>query len=350
VQQQTGNPALGVPAPATAAIRTAAHGKRFRFFPYLLVLPAVVILGLFHIFPIFYGFWISLHKWGVKDLGFIRFTNYSRALHDDEFWNSLRVTVWYVLGTVPTGIVLALFLAIMLFRPIAWRAFYRIVLFLPYVTPPIAIATVWAWMYQPDRGVINILLGWLHLGKPKWLIDPRGIFQIAGGTFGLHLPTILQGPTVQLCAAILYTLWIAVGFDTVVFLAGLANVSPDVIEAAQIDGANQWQIATRIIAPLLKPTILFLSIISTLRAFQSFNTIYGLFGGNVPPGARVLTVLIFQEFFQRVGQVGYGAATAILLFVLLFIITLLQLRFSGDRDSRSERRTARGMRGRMKAS
>jgi ABC-type sugar transport system permease subunit len=350
VQQQTGNPALGVPAPATAAVRAVAHGRRFRFFPYLLVLPAVVILGLFHIFPIFYGFWISLHKWGVKDLGFIRFTNYSRALHDDEFWNSLRVTVWYVLGTVPTGIVLALFLAIMLFRPIAWRAFYRIVLFLPYVTPPIAIATVWAWMYQPDRGVINILLGWLHLGKPKWLLDPRGIFQIIGGSFGLHLPTILQGPTVQLCAAILYTLWIAVGFDTVVFLAGLANVSPDVIEAAQIDGANQWQIATRIIAPLLKPTILFLSIISTLRAFQSFNTIYGLFGGNVPPGARVLTVLIFQEFFQRVGQVGYGAATAILLFVLLFFITLLQLRFSGDRDSRTERRASRRLRGRLKAS
>jgi ABC-type sugar transport system permease subunit len=354
VQQQTVRPALSAPAQApTAAVTAAAHRSRFRFFPYLLVLPAVVILGVFHIFPIFYGFYISLHRWGVKNLGFVGFRNYSRALHDEDFWMSLRVTVWYVLGTVPTGIILALFLAILLFRPIAGRAFYRIVLFLPYVTPPIAIATVWAWMYQPDRGVINIFLSWLHLGKPRWLLDPRGLFDIMGSSVGLHLPKLLQGPSIQLCAAIIYTLWLAVGFDTVVFLAGLSNIPPDVVEAAQIDGANQWQIATRIIAPLLKPTILFLSIISTLRAFQSFNTIYGLFGGNVPPGARVITILIFQEFFQRVGQVGYGAATAILLFLLLFAITLLQLRIAEGRDdSREQRairgRVARGMRGQLK--
>ncbi len=349
-QQQTLNPAIGAPARAGTSAVTAAHRRRFRLFPYLLVLPSVVILGLFHIFPIFYGFWISLHKWGVKNLGFIGFTNYSRALHDDDFWNSLRVTVWYVIGTVPIGIILALTLAIMLFRPIAGRTAYRMILLLPYITPPIAIAPVWAWMYQPDRGVINIVLGHLHLGQPKWLLDPRGLFDILGGSIGLHLPKLLQGPSVQLCAAILYTLWIAVGFDTVVFLAGLSNISPDVVEAAQIDGANQWQIATRIIAPLLKPTILFLSIISTLRAFQSFNTIYGLFGGNVPPGAKVITVLIFQEFFQRVGQVGYGAATAILLFVLLFVITLLQLRLSESRDDREERRAGRRLRGSLRGS
>jgi multiple sugar transport system permease protein len=344
-QQQTLNPALGATArPATSAV-TAAHQRRVRIFPYLLVLPALVILGLFHIFPIFYGFWISLHKWGVKPLGFIGFANYTRALQDEDFWMSLRVTIWYVLGTVPTGIILALFLAILLFRPIAGRTLYRMILFLPYITPPIAIATVWAWMYQPDRGVINIALGWLHLGQPKWLLDPRGLFEIIGSSIGLHLPAVLQGPSVQLCAVILYSLWLSVGFDTVIFLAGLSTVPPEVMEAAQIDGANQWQIATRVIAPLLKPTILFLSIISTLRAFQAFNTIYGLFGGNVPPGARVLPLLIFQEFFQRVGQVGYGAATAILLFVMLFVITLLQLRLAGRRDDREERRATRRLRG-----
>ena len=104
-----------------------------------------------------------------------------------------------------------------------------------------------------------------------------------------------------------YRIRFVVGWSAVIFSA--LYLFSDVIEAAQIDGANQWQIAIRIITPMLKPTILFLSIISTLRAFQSFNTIYGLFGGNVPPGARVITILIFQEFFQRVGQVRKSLKT-----------------------------------------
>lgn len=326
-------------------------GQRFRTmgFSYLLVLPAVVILGLFHIYPIFFGFFISLHKWGVKDLGYIGLNNYTRALKDEEFWNSIRVTVWYVVGTVPIGIILALFLALMLFRPIAGRTFYRIALFLPYITPPIAIATVWAWMYQPDRGFINTFLGWFGIGKQRWLLEPRGIFAILADNVGIHLPNYAQGPSMALVAAMFYALWASIGFDTVVFLAGLSNVPKEVIEAAQIDGASQWQIATRVIAPLLKPTITFLAIISTLRAFQSFNTIYGLFGGNVPRGARVITFLIFQEFFLRVAQVGYGAATAILLFLILFVITLLQLRLSEGRRENVERvargRIGRGMRG-----
>lgn len=338
MQQQTINPALGSPARA-ASVTHAAH-RRLRAFPYLLVLPAVVILGAFHIFPIFYGFYLSLRRWGVKDLGFVGFANYARALRDEDFWLALRTTVWYVVGTVPVGIVVALFLAILLYRPIRGRAAYRILLFLPYVTPPIAMATVWAWMYQPDRGVINILLGGVGLGRPRWLLDPRGIFEMMASALGLHLPGILAGPPLQLVAAMLYALWVAVGFDTVIFLAGLSNVPQEVIEAAQIDGANQWQIATRVIAPLLKPTILFLSVISTLRAFQSFNTIYGLFGGNVPRDAKVITILIFEEFFKRVGQVGYGAATAMLLFLILFVITLLQLRLAADRDARRSRARA----------
>lgn len=345
MQQQTIRPALGTPARAPASVVHLAHRRRVRVFPYLLILPAVVILGAFHIFPIFYGFYISLRRWGVKDLGFVGFANYGRALRDEEFWLALRTTLWYVVGTVPVGLALALFLAILLFRPIAGRAAYRIVLFLPYITPPIAMATVWAWMYQPDRGVINILLDKIGLGQPRWLLDPRGIFDMAASSVGVQLPVLLHGPPLQLVAAMLYALWIAIGFDTVVFLAGLSNIPPEVIEAAQIDGANQWQIATRVIAPLLKPTILFLSIISTLRAFQSFNTIYGLFGGNVPRNAKVITILIFEEFFKRVGQVGYGAATAILLFVILFVITLLQLTLSERRDGDRTSRRVRHLKG-----
>lgn len=364
VQQQSLNQSLASAAvaqrTAVAAPRAGAGiGARARLsaFSYALVLPAVVILALFHIFPIFYGFFISLHKWGVKDLGYIGLRNYRQVFTDEEFWNSMKVTLWYVLGTVPIGIVLALALAILLFRPIAGRTFYRVMLFLPYITPPIAIAKVWAWMYQQDRGLMNTFVGWFGIGPQRWLLDPRGLFEIIGSAFGLHLTGVLSGPSMPLFSTMVYSVWAAVGFDTVVFLVGLANVPNEVVEAAEVDGANRWQIATQIIAPLLKPTIVFISIISTLRAFQSFNAVYGLFGDQAPEGAKVITVQIFNEFFRDVGRVGYGAATAMILFLILFVITLLQLRLTSERKDDGERtaggrggRGARGMRGQLHGS
>lgn len=323
--------ALAVPG-ATVSRPRGGVGARFRSrgFSYVLILPAVIILGLFHIFPIFYAFYISLHKWNVKKQSFVGTDNYTRALHSEEFWNAIKNTLWYVVGTVPLGLVLSLFLAIMLFRPIAGRTFYRVVLFLPYITPPIAMATVWAWMYQPDQGFINYFFGWFGIPKQRWLLDPHGVFQLIAGSFGLHLPTLLQGPSLALVSIMIYQLWSAVGFDTIVFLAGLSNVPREVIEAAQIDGASQWQIATRVIAPLLKPTILFLSIISTLRAFQVINPIIAMTGvSSRAVRTATITYQVFDEFFQQT-RVGYGAAIAMLLFVILFVITLIQLSI-GDR-------------------
>lgn len=325
-------PALVAPGATTPRARVGM-GARFRTmgFSYLLILPAVIILGLFHIFPIFYAFYISLHRWKIKKLDYVGFDNYNRALHSEEFWNAIRTTLWFVVGTVPIGLTVSLFLAIMLFRPIAGRTFYRIVLFLPYITPPLAMAVVWGWMYKQDgAGLINAFLGLFGIGNQRWLQDTRGVFDLVGSTFGLHLPSVLQGPPLPLVAIMIYSLWTAVGFDTIIFLAGLANVPREVIEAAQIDGANQFQIATRVIAPLLRPTILFLSIISVLRAFQVFNPIYAMTLGGPAQKTETITYFIFDQFFQQV-NVGYGAAIALLLFVVLFIVTLIQLRIGEER-------------------
>lgn len=332
MREQRLKPALAVPGVAMAGAR-ARLDSRFRTlgFSYLLILPAVILLGLFHIFPIFYAFYISLHKWKIKKLDYIGFANYTHALHSQEFWNAIRVTLWYVVGTVPIGLTISLLLAILLFRPIAGRAFYRIVLFLPYITPPLAMAIVWRWMYKQDgAGFVNAFLGNFGIGNQRWLLDTRGFFDLIASNFGIHLPRFMQGPPLPLVAIMVYSLWTAIGFDTIVFLAGLSNVPKEVIEAAQIDGANQWQIATRVIAPLLRPTILFLSIISVLRAFQVFNPIYAMTGGGPVQKTETITFFIFDQFFQQV-QVGYGAAIALLLFVILFIITLVQLRIGEGR-------------------
>ena len=173
------------------------------------------------------------------------------------------------------------------------------------------------------------------IGNQRWLLESRGVFDLIATNFGIHLPHILQGPPLALVAIMIYSLWASIGFDTIIFLAGLSNVPREVIEAAQIDGANQLQIATRVIAPLLRPTILFLSIISVLRAFQVFNPIYAMTLGGPAQKTETITFFIFDQFFQQV-NVGYGAAIALLLFVVLFFITLVQLRI-GD-----ERRVGRG--------
>jgi multiple sugar transport system permease protein len=305
-------------------------------FSYLLILPAVVILGLFHIFPIFYAFYISLYKWKIQKISFVGSDNYTRALHSEEFWNAIRTTIWFVVGTVPIGLAISLFLAILLFRPIAARTFYRIVLFLPSITPPLAMAIVWGWMYKQDgSGFVNAFLGIFGIGNQRWLLESRGVFDIVASTFSIHLPQILHGPPLALVSIMFYSLWASIGFDTIIFLAGLSNVPKEVIEAAQIDGANQWQIATRVIAPILRPTILFLSIISVLRAFQIFNPVYAMTGGGPAQKTETITFFIFDQFFQQV-NVGYGAAIALLLFVVMFFITLVQLRLG------EERRAVRG--------
>ena len=337
MRQESAKSTLAAPG-ASAARSGVGMSARLRSmgFSYLLILPAVVILGLFHIFPIFYAFYISLYKWKIQKISFVGSDNYTRALHSEEFWNAIRTTIWFVVGTVPIGLAVSLFLAIMLFRPLAARTFYRIVLFLPYITPPLAMAIVWGWMYKQDgSGFVNALLGILGVGNQRWLLESRGVFDMIASNVGIHLPQALHGPPLALVSIMVYSLWASVGFDTIIFLAGLSNVPKEVIEAAQIDGANQWQIATRVIAPLLRPTILFLSIISVLRAFQVFNPIYAMTLGGPAQKTETITFFIFDQFFQQV-NVGYGAAIALLLFVVLFFITLVQLRIG------EERRVGRG--------
>ncbi len=349
MQQGSLNQSGVAQAAGAAAATPRSSGDRIRgyLFSYALVIPAVVILVTFYVYPIFYGFFISLHRWAVRPLEYIGLRNYERILTDDAFWNSMATTLWYVVGTVPLGIFISLFLAIMLFQPIAGRTFYRVMLFLPYITPPIAIGIVWAWMYEQDRGFINQLVGLFGVGKQRWLFEPRGIFELAGSSIGLTLPGWAHGPAMPLVSVMIFALWTAIGFDTVVLLAGLSNVSNDVIEAAKIDGANQWQIATRVIAPLLRPTILFLSVVSTLRAFQSFNAVVAILGDPPPVGGKVITYLIYEQFYKSVGRVGYGAAMGVFLFVILFLITLIQLRLGDERrdDQPARKNTGRGLRG-----
>ncbi|HHX39278.1 MAG TPA: sugar ABC transporter permease [Armatimonadetes bacterium] len=301
---------------------------RESFQAYTFLLPALVIIGVFHVFAIFYAVYISLHDWSILKEAYIGLANYSKLLADPEFRQSLLVTLWYVIGTVPVGLALSLGVAVLLFRPLRGVGFYRTLFFLPYITSLVAAAAVWQWMYNPDYGVLNLALARLGLPAQQWLLEPRGVFGLALAPLGISLPEWAAGPSLALVSIIVMSIWSGLGFNVIVYLAGLGSIPRELQEAARVDGAGEWQVFRQVTVPLLSPTTFFLVIIATIRAFQAFNQIYVMSPND--PTTRTLTMFIFQTFYGS-SRAGYGAAAAMALFVILLLLTIAQMRLGQEK-------------------
>ena len=320
---------------AAASSRFAASRRRAvaeALTAYLWVAPAVLIIGVFHFLPVLYAAYISLHRWGLQQGPFVGLANYERAIGDAEVWNALLVTIYYVIGTIPVALVLAFLIANLLFQRIAFRDIYRTAFFLPYVTSTVAAAMVFGWLFHGQYGVMNYLLGLVGVQPQKWLLESTPTLRLLLEAAGMRtdLPDSVFGPSLALTVVILFAIWHGLGFDAIVFLAGLSNIPREVEEAARLDGAGRWQIIRHVTLPLLSPTILFLVVIATIRSFQAFNQIYIMTNGGPLNTTRNVVMLIFQNFYQRTERVGYATAIAMLLFAVILVITLLQLRI-GER-------------------
>src|SRR5262249_50200490 len=151
------------------------------------------------------------------------------------FWNSLRVAVFYALGVIPATLLLSFLIAYALHRNLAGRVAYRVIYFLPYITAMVAAALVWRWIFHPQYGLLNFLLQSVGLPVQQWLLEPRGILAILLGTFGVGVPEWAAGPSLALVSIIIFAIWHKLGFCTVVLLAGLSNVPPEVSDAARVD-------------------------------------------------------------------------------------------------------------------
>jgi multiple sugar transport system permease protein len=302
---------------------------------YLFLAPALVVIATFHFFPIFYAFWISLRNWGIVDRGMVWLANYSEALHDHRFWQSLGTTLYFAIGTVPVTMAIACIIAYLLFQNVRLLGLFRTLYFLPYVTSTVAAATVWLWIFDPRSGLANSLLGKIGIGHQRWMLEPRGIFQLLGSVVHITPPGLLQGPSLALVAVIIVTIWHQIGFQVVIFLVGLGNIPTETYEAARMDGANERQVFFRMTLPLLTPTFFFLTIISTISAFQAFNEIY-IMSTNASTGGpggplgttRTVMVNVFSQF-QVSHRLGYGSAIAFVLFGLILAMTLMQVKLGG---------------------
>ena len=299
---------------------------------WIFLLPAVVILGVFQIFPAIAAFYMSLFKWDVVQGSFRGLGNYTDWLYDNsirspDFWRSLSTTFTYVIFTVPLEIALALLLAYLLFHKMRGRGIYRTVYYLPYITSFVAAAAVFFWVFHPTYGLVNDVIGIFGIGPQRWLDEPRGLFELAASGVGVTLPTWLGGPSLALVVISLVTVWHYLGYQIVIFLAGLSNISQEFYEAARLDGASERQLFTKITLPLLSPTTFFVFTVASIGVLRSFDSVYILtngFGGPLDT-TRTVTLLVFKTAFQQ-AQFGLGAALAFILTVIILLFTLIQFR------------------------
>ncbi len=325
---------LVVRAPAASTSRRAV--RRWEIAQgYGFLLPAVVLLMVFHLVPVLYALFLSLFDARVfRDLWapgpFIGPGNYTRLLTNGEFAQSLANTVWYAGITVPLGLLLAVLFAQLLNARIWGRTGYRVTYFLPYVTSTIAAAVIWRWIFHPRVGVVNAVLESIGLPGQQWADEPRGIFQLMGQFVGLPIEGLLVGPSLALVTVALVSVWYSVGFNTVIALAGLTTIPVELYEAARIDGASRWHLFRHITFPLLTPTLLFLLVVETIRSFQSFDFFYQMMQALPVPTAKVVTIYLYQQGFKSF-NLGYAAAIGIVLFVIIFVLTLIQFRATRDR-------------------
>lgn len=273
----------------------------------LFLTPALVVIGVFVVYPIVQAGHISLTSWNgfdpVKE--YVGLDNYSRLLHDSEFWNSLLVTSVYAAGVCLLSVASGLVIALLLDAPLRGRGIYRTIYFLPAVTSSVAAAIVWRYMLDSD-GLVNDVLGAVGIAGPDWL----------------------QDRWLALSALTLLTVWKNIGFNAILYLTALQALPDGVYEAAQMDGAGPWQRFRYITFPLLAPMTFFVVVQALITSFQAFDLVYVLTGGGPRGGTEVLGMLMYREAF-RLGDFGYGTSIAFVTLALILGVTLVHWKASG---------------------
>jgi multiple sugar transport system permease protein len=272
--------------------------------PYLFLGPALLLFIVFVLLPMVFGIWLSLLEWDVlSPPRFVGLNNYEELLANPRFRFSIWVTILYTIGSVPVGIVLSMLCALALNQNIRFRTFFRSVLVLPTVTSLVAVGLLWRFIFSSEYGIVNYILALLEVSPVPWLA---------------------QSPW-ALISVMVVDIWRHLGYNMVIILAGLQAIPSEVFEAAKIDGASSWQRFRYVTVPLLRPTLLFVSVISIISSFRSFDHIYVMTNGGPGDDTTVWVVYLYQEAFQFF-RMGLASAAAYVLFALLLLLTFVQMR------------------------
>lgn len=303
-----------VRATAAAQVRRGARrpaarpgpGKGQGLAALLFLSPTLVVFSVFVVFPVLFSFYLSFHEWNMfsTERAYVGLDNYARMLRDPEFWAVFRHTAVYTFGTVPLNMALALAVAFALNGKLAGKKWVRAACFTPVIISSVAAAVIWRWVFDPNLGLLNHVLQAIGLPAVNWMNDP----------------------TAAMAALIIVGVWKTFGVNMVLFAAGLSGIPDTYYEAAEIDGAGGWSKFWNITVPLLSPTTLFILVLSVISSFQVFDLVYVLTYGGPLGSTKVLVFYLYEHAF-RFFNMGYASAVAYGLFAVLFILTLLQVRF-----------------------
>jgi multiple sugar transport system permease protein len=283
-----------------------ASSRRRRFQPaWLFMAPSLIILGVFVLFPILRSLYYSFFDWtvGAATEPFVGFGNYVKLVHDGQFWNALGVTLEFTVVSVVLLVVLGFAAALLLQRETLANRIIRSVFFFPTIVSLVTIGLVWKFLLDPDIGIVGGISAFLGLPSVAWL----------------------QSETLALPTLIFVSVWKSVGFAMILFIAGLKGVPAERYEAARLDGASTWQIVWSITVPSIRPTMLFTTMILTIQSFQVFDLVYVMTGGGPVFHTDTLVNLLYRDGFVNY-QTGYASAISWVLFLIIMLISLLQLR------------------------
>ena len=252
------------------------------------------------------------------------------AAGDRRWWLGVMNTFWYSMGTIPTQLGIALVLAVLLFQDIKGKGIFRIIYFIPYIAPFVGTAAVFRIIFSSRPTTpLNTLIDRLGGDPLRWSEEPTGIFQLLLGS-SATLPEWIAGPSLSLIVIMIYGVWTFVGFNTVIFMAGLGSIPRDVYEAGAMDGAGRWAIFRHITLPLLSPTIYFLTLYSVIGTFKAFNHIYVLRTAAALGTTDTASVVIFT-IFRETSRYGYASSLAILLLLIILALTAINNRIASKR-------------------
>jgi len=290
---------------------------------YLFIAPATIYLAVFSLIPVAFAAYLSLHRWHLlkDDHPFVGLGNYTALAANPLFRGAVWNTLVYALASVPLGVISALIVAMLVSKPLKAIGVFRVLYYIPAVCSQVAISMVWIWILLPEVGLINYCMGCFNR-TIAW-IGARGGWDLAM----LHIDTstdFLHRSGWAMAALVFMSMWIGLGPRMVIFIAGLQNIPESLYEAADLDGCNRWQRFRYVTLPQLAPTMLFVTVTTTIAAFQLFTPVYMMTQGGPQRTTDVVSFHIFKEAWRKY-EVGMASAQSYVLFAMILAVAVFQL-------------------------